>query len=219
MIGETTDEWNRGMSMLGRLPIKAYRSRSAMERGEGVSVSPDEFASSSDAASSSGGTDSGADVSQDDIERFEGDSGRAWSQRRHYAVSGNAQPQPLALMTREERDERRAARRRAEAPITEAQRQRSERNRRRALLFKERKRTADAHIAAARNVYKHRDMMKRRETEYKHGIGRPRETDQTTLQRLIDKSKEAHRRAREAHEAAKEFDERLHRLGEELMRY
>lgn len=218
MIGETTDEWNRGMSMLGRLPIKAYRSRSAMQRGEGVSVSPDEFASSSDAASSSGGTDSGADVSQDDIERFEGDSGRAWSQRRHYAVSGST-PQPLSLMTREERDERRAARRRAEAPITEAQRQRSERNRRRALLFKERKRTADAHIAAARNVYKHRDMMKRRKTEYEHGIGRDREMDERTLQRLREKSKEAHRRARQAHEAAKKFDERLHRLGEELMRY
>lgn len=213
LVGKTTDKWNRDMSMLGRLPIKAYRSD-----GESVSVSPDEFASSSDAASSSGGTDSGVDVSQDDIGGFEGDSGRAWSQRRHYGVRGST-PQSLALMTRDERDERRAARRRAEAPITEAQRQRAERNRRRALLLLEKKRTADAHKTAEQNVYKHRDMMRRRESDYKQRKGRPRETDEMTLRRLIAKSKEAHRRARQAHEAAKKFDEHLHRLGEELMRY
>ena len=161
--------------------------------------------------------------SQDDIDRFEGDSGRAWSQRRHYGVRGSA-PQPLALMTREERDERRAARQQ----MTLAQRQRAEENRKNALHLRalaQRKRALQTkRDAAEQNVAKHRNVMRsrKRNREYEQGIGPPEDLDMRTLNRLIVAETEARRRAKlaeDAHASAVEAVRSAKRTRNNFLRY
>lgn len=198
------------------MPIKAYRSRSAHDREDGVSVSPhsSRFGRRLSLHSSSGSDSS----SGDEIEPFSDDSGRAWSQRAHSRAYGGTL-QPLQLMTPKQRDQRRAERERVERPITEAQKRRAELNRKRAMLLKRKKETRDRHVNAEHNVQRHKEMMRERELEYDRGIGKPKEYDEILLDQLEQRSREAHRLARNAHEAAKEFDVWLRKYREGLLRY
>lgn len=196
------------------MPIKAYRSRSAHDREDGVSVSPPRFRRRLSLHSSSGSDSS----SRDEIEPFSDDSGRAWSQRAHSRADGGTQ-QRLQLMTPKQRDQRRAERERVERPITEAQRRRAELNRKHAMLLKRAKETRVKHINAEHNVQRHKEMMDKRKSEYDRGIGKPKEYDEILLNQLEQRSSEAHRLAREAHEAAEKFDVWLREYREGLLRY